>query len=108
MFTVIPGTGTTSFLQRILWSDVKMLLLDFKSKNVLIQVKFGGNNPPKRQRVANYLICVFKTMYGALSLGCFLKTWIPLRMQTAFTDDKVLLNSSRNLQEKSKMSTWHF
>lgn len=73
MFTVVPGIGTASFLQRIFWSDAKTLLLNFKLKNVLNQVKYHGNNPLKRQWVANYFICEYKTMYRALSLGCFLR-----------------------------------
>lgn len=48
-------------------------LLNFKLKNVLNQIKYHGNNPLKRQWVASYFICEYKTMYRALSLGFFLR-----------------------------------
>lgn len=77
MFTIAPRTGTANFLQRIFWSDAKTLLLNFNLKNVLNEVKFGGNNHLKRQWVANYFICDYKTMYRALSLDCFLRRQHP-------------------------------
>lgn len=62
MFTLVPGTGTAGFLQRIFWSDSKTHLLNFNLKNILNEVKFGGNNPLKRQWVANFFICEYKTV----------------------------------------------
>ena len=57
MLTVVPGTGTASFLQRIFWSDAKTLLLNCNLKKFKNQVPFGGNNALKRQWVTNYFIC---------------------------------------------------
>lgn len=35
MFSIVPGTETAIFLQRIFWLDAKTLWLDFNLKNVL-------------------------------------------------------------------------